>query len=364
MNTPSIKNLLATAKLLPKQSLPEQKMNTPKIKELLATARLLAKQCPPEQKEHADKLLNWLQDVHRSELGEKGKPRFRNYLLEDFKHHMVEAGITSGTICEIGGPHNSFAADLPDYDFEFLSLYPDDAGKVLVADATQCEHVEGERFDAIFSVSVFEHISKPWKAAKNLSRLLKPGGICYQAAPFSYFYHGAPADFWRFTPDAMRLIFSDLKPLKSEFYGHNRRRDNRGSEVNAVDRDGGPQFSVDGFGGWRENWYTIYVGQKDEEYRLEQIKRGETQVIINLMKHLISNGKRVNPAVKQVQKILSGIVVNQDHEIVLLDSLPNKESMKGLDYSTEKIKEIWLRRGRDGINVSYARFTMAAKVGL
>lgn len=235
---------------------------------------------------------------------------------------------------------------------------------MLVADATQCEYVPGERYDAIFSVSVFEHISKPWKAAENLSRLLKPGGVCYHAAPFSYFYHGAPADFWRFTPDAMELIFSDLKTLKSEFYGKNRRRDNRGSEVNAVDRDGGPQFSVDGFGGWRENWFSVYVGQKDEEYKQQKIKKGEIQVIINLMKHLIADGKRQSSAAKQVQKILKTMIVNQDHEIVLLDSLANGKSIKGLDYSVDQIKELWQRRGHEGIKVSYARFTMAAKVGL
>jgi len=332
-------------------------MDTPKIKELLATAKILAEQCDDKQKVHADKLVDWLQSTHNSELGEAGKLGFRKYLLEDFKKNLVEAGITSGKICEIGGPHNSFA-------IEFLSLYPDKAGKVLVADATQCEHIEGERYDAIFSVSVFEHISKPWKAAENLGRLLKPGGICYHAAPFSYFYHGAPADFWRFTPDAMRLIFSNLKPLKSEFYGKNRRRDNRGTEVNAVDRDGGPQFAVDGFGGWRENWFTIYVGQKDDEYRKLQIQDGETQVIINLMKHLTASGKSESASAKQLQKLLQGITVNQDHEIILLDSLPNGKSMTGLNYSTEKIKNIWRKRGSNGIKVSYARFTMASKVGL
>lgn len=289
------------------------------------------------EKEHAQKLYNWLQAAFDAERGELNKLGFRTYLLQDFKKHLVQAGIHEGTICEIGGPHNSFAKNMPEYDFEFLSLYPDSAGKVLVADATQCDYIEGERYDAIFSVSVFEHISKPWKAAKHLSRLLKPGGICYHAAPFSYFYHGAPADYWRFTPDALKLIFSELKPLTAEFYGKNRRRDNRGSDVNAVDRDGGPEFAVDAFGGWRENWFSVYVGQKDKEYLRTQIKRAETQVIINLMKHLEVAGFDKTKAAKKVQSILASIVVNQDEEITVLKKSPlAKVKTPGLKYTQEK----------------------------
>lgn len=97
-------------------------MNTPKTRELLASAKVLAEKCPPEQKAHADKLYNWLQTAYAAELGEPGKLGFRKYLLEDLKKHLLNAGITSGKICEIGGPHNSFASEMPDYDFEYLSL--------------------------------------------------------------------------------------------------------------------------------------------------------------------------------------------------------------------------------------------------
>ncbi len=182
---------------------------------------------------------------------------------------------------------------------------------------------------------------------------------------FSYFYHGAPADYWRFTPDALKLIFSELKPLTAEFYGKNRRRDNRGSDVNAVDRDGGPEFAVDAFGGWRENWFSIYVGQKDDEYLRSQIKRAETQVIINLMKHLEVAGFDQAMAAKKVQSIIASIVVNQDEEITVLSKpLLAKVKAPGLKYTRKKIEEIWNKRGSDGIKVSYSRFVMAKKVGL
>lgn len=207
-------------------------------------------------------------------------------------------------------------------------------------------------------MSVFEHISKPWKAAKNLTRLLKPGGICYHAAPFSYFYHGAPADFWRFTPDAFELMFSDLRPIKSEFYSGNRRRDNRGSDTNRVDQDGGPAFSVDALGGWRVNWFTIFVGKKDAAYLAEKTIQAETQLIINLMKHFETQGLDVTESAKKLQKLLLDIKINQDLEISIV------ETGRGMKYTQTAIRELWRRRGRNGIKVSYARFVMAAQLGL
>ena len=294
------------------------------------------------------------------ERGESGKLGFREYLRRDFQATLLANGITSGTICEIGGPHNSFASDMPEYDFKYLSLYPDaQFDNVIVVDATQCDHVEDAQFDAVFSVSVFEHISKPWKAAQHLARLLKPGGICYTAAPFSYFYHGAPADFWRYTPDALRLIFSELKPLKAEFYGKNRRRDNRGSAVNAVDRDGGPEFAVDAFGGWRENWFTIHVGQKDAEYLANRVDRAERQVVINAMKTLVDvRGMAVEQAALKLHRLLQGFTVNQDEELEPAGTSP------GILRAEEEIIRLWQTRGADGIKVSYSRFAMAEKLRL
>jgi SAM-dependent methyltransferase len=215
----------------------------------------------------------------------KNEIKARRKLQTTFEKVLSDFNITSGRVAEIGGPFNSFGPSMPNFEFQYLSLYPvkgrDD---VLVADITQCDYLESEQFDVIFSVSVLEHVSKPWLAAEQMSRLLKPGGIMFHSAPFSYFYHGAPADFWRYTPDAMRLIFSELEPISAEFNGMNRRRDNRGSPSNAVDKDGGAAFAVDAFGGWRENWSTVYVGRKNPEWLAAKMERHRLQLVLNLIK--------------------------------------------------------------------------------
>jgi len=312
-----------------------------------------------DNRARANRVKGFITDLREDSFGDAGKLGFREYLLNDFRAVLKNAGINEGTICEIGGPHNSFGQSMPEYDFKYLSLYPEKGDdNVIVGDATQADHIPSESFDAIFSVSVFEHISKPWKAAEHLSRLLKPGGVCYHAAPFSYFYHGAPADFWRYTPDALSLIFSELKQIKSEFYGQNRRRDNRGSDFNPVDRDGGPAFAVDSFGGWRENWFTIYAGQKDEAVLQEKRDTATKQVIVNLMKALIDRGDEEASAAKFLVGLLKDYTINHDAEII--------KALPGSGYKTteEEVLLCWKKRGRYAPKVSYARYAMAKIVGI
>jgi SAM-dependent methyltransferase len=327
-----------------------------KTKDLLASARAAHNAAPTE---HSEALVAHFEAAQAAEIGGSGKQGIRDYLRNDFHQTMKDEGIHSGLVAELGGSNNSFEAEMPDYDFQFLSLYPHaQKGKHIVADATQCDHLEDEQYDAIYSMAVFEHISKPWKAAENMVRLLKPGGVCYTAAPFSYFYHGAPADFWRFTPDALQLIFSELRPVRGEFYGQNRRRDNRGSKANAVDRDGGAPFAVDAFGGWRENWFTIFAGVKDDAYLTEKMLRAKMQVAVNGMKVLVTD-KGMDPADAAValQTALTKYDVTRDGEIV-------PSTTGGANLSLEDITQWWETRGRNGTRPDPMRFTMVASLGL
>jgi hypothetical protein len=65
----------------------------------------------------------------------------------------------------------------------------------------------GRRFQTVLSTSVLEHCADPFRMAANLTRLLAPGGWIYVSVPFAFRFHGYPSDYWRFTPEGVRLLF-------------------------------------------------------------------------------------------------------------------------------------------------------------
>jgi SAM-dependent methyltransferase len=64
-------------------------------------------------------------------------------------------------------------------------------------------------FDAVISVSVFEHIARPWLAAAQIARILRPGGQAFVYSHFAFPEHAFPSDYWRFTRAGLELLFTD-----------------------------------------------------------------------------------------------------------------------------------------------------------
>lgn len=79
----------------------------------------------------------------------------------------------------------------------------------LVADAHELSRaLEGRKFIAAFSTSVFEHLAMPWKVALELNRVLEPGGIVYTASHQTFPVHDEPWDFWRYSPHTWSCLFN------------------------------------------------------------------------------------------------------------------------------------------------------------
>ncbi len=57
---------------------------------------------------------------------------------------------------------------------------------------------------------MLEHVRRPWVAAENIQRLLRPGGLCYVGVPWVQAYHGFPNDYWRFSFPALLELFAGL----------------------------------------------------------------------------------------------------------------------------------------------------------
>lgn len=91
-------------------------------------------------------------------------------------------------------------------------------GVDLVADL-EVPHPALGKFDHIECCSVLEHSQRPWKLAENLEDMMLPGGTLHLSAPFIWRPHAYPNDYWRFTIEALPLLFQRIY-WKVRMYGN------------------------------------------------------------------------------------------------------------------------------------------------
>ena len=169
---------------------------------------------------------------------------------------LTTADLRGGTMLEIGGRLQPRNEDFPAFTYHALDLKdaPGAGIHVAVGDITHCPHIPDNSYDFIFSLDVFEHINKPWLAAAEIQRLLKPGGVTVHSTLFAWRYHPCPIDYWRYSAEGLKSLFDGLECLHADFDTTERRRDLRGQDGNAV--------ALDALGGWRENIRVNYAGMK------------------------------------------------------------------------------------------------------
>lgn len=129
---------------------------------------------------------------------------------------------------------------------EFVAMHPELAGGCAV----------------VYSNNVFEHLRHPWAAARAVSMLLQPRGVCITVVPFSQRYHEAPEDYFRYTHKGLEALFSErmkIEVLRSGYDILGRRNDWQGSGER---NDAVP---TDEFGAWRETWFAFLAFRKIAE---------------------------------------------------------------------------------------------------
>ncbi len=68
-------------------------------------------------------------------------------------------------------------------------------------------------FDAVISIAVLEHVRNPFDAAREIERVLKPGGEIYIAVPFLQPFHGYPDHYYNMTSSGLRNLFPGLHEI-------------------------------------------------------------------------------------------------------------------------------------------------------
>ena len=71
-------------------------------------------------------------------------------------------------------------------------------------------HFGENSFDIVVSASALEHI-RDWRTSiSNIKRVCRPGGLIFFLVPFQWVYHAHPGDYWRYSPEDIRTIFSEF----------------------------------------------------------------------------------------------------------------------------------------------------------
>ena len=60
-------------------------------------------------------------------------------------------------------------------------------------------------------MDLLEHTSNPFIVAKNISDSLKPGAFLFVTVPFVWELHYHPKDYFRFCPQGLEAVFSEMK---------------------------------------------------------------------------------------------------------------------------------------------------------
>jgi SAM-dependent methyltransferase len=79
----------------------------------------------------------------------------------------------------------------------------------VVGDVHQLSQLVDGPFDAIYSISTFEHLAMPWKVVLELNRVLRSGGLLFTATHHTWPPHELPWDYWRYSRGAFQALLNE-----------------------------------------------------------------------------------------------------------------------------------------------------------
>lgn len=113
---------------------------------------------------------------------------------------------------------NDLRLVFPDKTFIGTDLRPG-VGVDRIEDLRSLSFADGEIGTAL-CLDTLEHCSDPLAACRELHRVLRPGGVCAVTSVMWFAIHGYPHDYWRFTPEGMRVMLDSFDSVWVRGVGH------------------------------------------------------------------------------------------------------------------------------------------------
>lgn len=144
-----------------------------------------------------------------------------NAFLHGLARAITETFTFPGPILEVGSYQVEGQKDLIDLrplfpGREYVGLdVRSGPGVDVVADVESLPYPD-KSVGAVLALSALEHVAHFWKGLEEIHRVLRPDGVLLITCPFYFHIHNYPHDYWRFTPDALRML---LEPYPTKLVG-------------------------------------------------------------------------------------------------------------------------------------------------
>lgn len=90
--------------------------------------------------------------------------------------------------------------------YDSLDFFPRSARVTYVGDIQHMNMIPSDTYDTAVCLEVLEHVSDPFRAVREIHRILKAGGILIVSVPHLSRLHDEPHDYYRYTRHGLRYI--------------------------------------------------------------------------------------------------------------------------------------------------------------
>ncbi len=115
---------------------------------------------------------------------------------------------------DVNGTYRSLF-NSPKWNYVGLDMEPGPGVDLVLKKPYRWDSIKSASVDVVISGQAFEHIEYIWITMVEISRVLKPNGLCCLIAPSSGVEHKYPVDCWRIYPDGFSALaaFAQLEVL-------------------------------------------------------------------------------------------------------------------------------------------------------
>lgn len=103
----------------------------------------------------------------------------------------------------------------PPWTYTGVDLESGKGVDIVIKESSHWLPLAPKSYDVAISISVFEHVRRPWEWMRQFSYHVVENGIVYIATHNTWPFHEHPVDCWRVWPDGLREVFkyASIEPL-------------------------------------------------------------------------------------------------------------------------------------------------------